>query len=97
MMIGNKAGTANVTRRFAVGAALALLAGCTVIPKPVAPPAPPPVEAQPDANVLPTDADRAHVQSLMVGVTEPGRMAGWVAPPATGIQGQPVDFNDVKI
>lgn len=65
MMIGNKAGTANVTRRFAVGAALALLAGCTVIPKPVAPPAPPPVEAQPDANVLPTDADRHRVALLV--------------------------------
>ncbi len=46
---------------------------------------------------LPTDADRAHVRSLMVGVTEPGRMAGWVAPPASGIQGQPVDFDYVKI
>lgn len=66
MIMGNKAGTASVTRRFAVGAALALLAGCTVIPKPVAPPPPPPpVEVQPDANVLPTDADRHRVALLV--------------------------------
>lgn len=65
MMMSNKAGTASAVRRFAVGAALALLAGCTVIPKPVAPPPPPPVEAQPDANVLPTDADRHRVALLV--------------------------------
>jgi ABC-type branched-subunit amino acid transport system substrate-binding protein len=66
MMMGNKAGAASMTRRFTVGAALALLAGCTVIPKPVAPPPPPPpVEVQPDANVLPTDADRHRVALLV--------------------------------
>jgi benzoyl-CoA 2,3-epoxidase subunit B len=46
---------------------------------------------------LPTEADRAHVTSLQVGVTEPGRMAGWVAPPATGIHQQPVDFEYVRL
>jgi len=46
---------------------------------------------------LPTAADRAHVESLMVGVTEPGRMAGWVAPPATGIHAKPVDYDYVRI
>jgi benzoyl-CoA 2,3-epoxidase subunit B len=46
---------------------------------------------------LPTDAERAHVVSLMHGVTEPGRMAGWVAPPATGINQRPVDFDYVKV
>ena len=46
---------------------------------------------------LPTEADREHVLSLMVGVHEPGRMAGWVAPPATGIHQQPVDYEYVKI
>ena len=45
---------------------------------------------------LPTDDDRAHVESLMVGVTEPGRMAGWVAPPATGIHAKPVDYEYVR-
>jgi len=52
------------------------------------------------ANVdswLPTDADRAHVKSLMVKVTEPGKMAGWLAPPARGIHQRPVDFEYVKI
>ena len=46
---------------------------------------------------LPSDADRAHVQSLMVGVTEPGKMAGWVAPPARGIHQQPVEFEYVRL
>ena len=46
---------------------------------------------------LPTDSDREFVESLMVGVTEPGKMAGWVAPPATGIHARPVDFEYVKI
>jgi benzoyl-CoA 2,3-dioxygenase component B len=46
---------------------------------------------------LPTDGDREFVESLMVGVSEPGRMAGWVAPPATGVHARPVDFEYVKI
>ncbi len=52
------------------------------------------------ANVsdwLPTDADKAHVKSLQHGVTEPGKMAGWVAPPSTGIHQKPVDFEYVKL
>ncbi len=53
-----------------------------------------------NANVdawLPSDADRAHVKSLMTGVTEPGKMAGWVAPPATGIHQQPVEYEYVRL
>jgi len=46
---------------------------------------------------LPTAADREHVISLQVGVTEPGTMAGWVAPPSTGIHQQPVDFEYVRL
>jgi benzoyl-CoA 2,3-dioxygenase component B len=46
---------------------------------------------------LPTDDDRVHVESLMQGVTEPGRMAGWLAPPANGIHAKPVDFEYVKV
>jgi benzoyl-CoA 2,3-dioxygenase component B len=45
---------------------------------------------------LPTSDDRAHVESLMVGVTEPGKMAGWLAPPATGIHAKPVDYEYVR-
>ncbi len=52
------------------------------------------------ANVdswLPTGEDRAYVRSLMGGaVTEPGRMANWIAPPARGINGQPPDFDYVR-
>ncbi len=51
------------------------------------------------ANVdswLPTDEDRAHVKSLMVGITEPGKMAGWVATPTQGIHQQPVDYEYVR-
>ncbi len=45
---------------------------------------------------LPTDDDRAHVASLMQGVTDPGKMAAWVAPPATGIHQKPVDYDYVR-
>ena len=30
-------------------------------------------------------------------VREPGRMAGWIAPPATGIHAKPVDYEYVKL
>ena len=83
MMIGRmwQAGAKAETslRRFAATGALALLAGCTVIPKPVAAPPPPPkpVEVTPDANVLPTDADRHRVALLvpMSGANAPVGMA----------------------
>jgi benzoyl-CoA 2,3-epoxidase subunit B len=46
---------------------------------------------------LPTPDDRAYVESLMVGVSEPGKMAGWVAAPSTGIHAKPVDYDYVKV
>ena len=46
---------------------------------------------------LPTPEDRAYVHSLMHAVTEPGKMAGWIAPPARGIDGKPVDYEYVKL
>ena len=46
---------------------------------------------------LPTDDDRAHVESLMKGVAEPGKMAGWIAAPSTGIHQQPVDYDYVRL
>ncbi|MEZ5378585.1 MAG: benzoyl-CoA 2,3-epoxidase subunit BoxB [Acidimicrobiales bacterium] len=46
---------------------------------------------------LPSDDDRAHVQSLMVGVTEPGKMAGWIAPPTSGINQKPIDYDYVQV
>jgi benzoyl-CoA 2,3-dioxygenase component B len=45
---------------------------------------------------LPTDDDRAHVESLMVGVREPGKMAGWIAAPSTGIHQKPTDYQYVR-
>ena len=45
---------------------------------------------------LPTDEDRAHVESLMVGVSEPGKMAGWMAAPSSGIHQKPVDYEYVR-
>ena len=46
---------------------------------------------------LPTDADRAYVHSVMRPVVEPGRIAGWIAPPASGIDDHPVDFEYVRL
>lgn len=48
------------------------------------------------ANWLPTAADYAYVQSLMVPVYEPGKMANWIAPPAKGINNKPLDFEYVR-
>ncbi|WP_428262784.1 benzoyl-CoA 2,3-epoxidase subunit BoxB [Haliangium sp.] len=45
---------------------------------------------------LPSDDDEAYVKSLMHGVTEPGKIASWVAPPAKGINGQPFAFEYVR-
>ena len=45
---------------------------------------------------LPTAEDRAFVQSLMGRVIEPGKFANWIAPPAIGINRQPVDFEYVR-
>ncbi|MCC8432657.1 benzoyl-CoA 2,3-epoxidase subunit BoxB [Reyranella aquatilis] len=46
---------------------------------------------------LPTDEDRAYVTSLMgAAVTQPGKYAHWIAPPARGINNQPVDFEYVR-
>jgi len=45
---------------------------------------------------LPNAADIAYVETLMQPVTEPGKIAGWVAPPARGVNGQPFEFEYVK-
>jgi benzoyl-CoA 2,3-dioxygenase component B len=46
---------------------------------------------------LPTPEDDAYVQSLMQPVTERGKFAGWIAPPARGVNGQPIDFEYVRL
>jgi benzoyl-CoA 2,3-dioxygenase component B len=45
---------------------------------------------------IPTAEDRAFVESLMVPITEVGKVAGWIAPPARGIQGKDPNFEYVK-
>jgi benzoyl-CoA 2,3-dioxygenase component B len=45
---------------------------------------------------LPTPEDRAYVQSLMGRVVEPGKFANWIAPPSSGVNGHPIDFEYVR-
>jgi len=46
---------------------------------------------------LPTKADGDFIQSLMKSVSEPGKFAGWIAPPKVGIDNKPGDFEYVKL
>ena len=46
---------------------------------------------------LPTEEDEAGVRSLMQPVRQPGRMAAWIAPPASGVHNQPLDFEYVHL
>ena len=46
---------------------------------------------------LPTDEDHGYVASLMGPVSEPGKIANWIAPPRAGIDGKaPLDFEYVR-
>ena len=45
---------------------------------------------------LPSNEDRQCVRSLMVPVTEPGKIAGWITPPKTGINRHPFAFEYVR-
>jgi benzoyl-CoA 2,3-dioxygenase component B len=49
-----------------------------------------------EASWIPTDADHAFLGSLMGRVTEPGKYAGWIAPPARGIDQKPEAFEYVR-
>ena len=46
---------------------------------------------------IPTEADKAFVHSLMHKVIEPGKMAGWLAPPERGVNNLAVDYEYVKL
>jgi benzoyl-CoA 2,3-dioxygenase component B len=46
---------------------------------------------------LPSAEDRSFVASLMQRVTEPGKMAGWIAPPEIGINNTPLDYEYVRL
>lgn len=51
---------------------------------------------QSHAHWLPTEPERAYIASLMQPVVEPGKFANWIAPPARGINGQPINFDYVR-
>jgi benzoyl-CoA 2,3-epoxidase subunit B len=68
------------------------------------------IEAAPDGELLsasewtarspqwlPTDVDKTHVQSLMQPVHERGKIAAWIAPPRSGINGKPFDYEYVHL
>ena len=62
----------------------------------------PAVDGRPPASSrrndwLPDDSDQAFVASLMRPVTEPGRMANWIAPPRRGVDGRPLDYDYVRL
>ena len=46
---------------------------------------------------LPSAEDDAYVATLMKPVREPGKFASWIAPPRTGIDNKPGDFEYVKL
>ena len=52
--------------------------------------------ARSSGDWLPTEDDHSFVASLMKRVIEPGKMAGWIAPPPRGINSKPLDFEYVK-
>ena len=45
---------------------------------------------------LPTTEDQTFIGSLMNRVTEPGKIAAWIAPPVRGIDGKPWDYEYVR-
>ncbi|HJY77407.1 MAG TPA: benzoyl-CoA 2,3-epoxidase subunit BoxB, partial [Burkholderiales bacterium] len=46
---------------------------------------------------IPSAEDQAFIRSLMHKVAEPGKMAGWIAPPERGINNLPVEYEYVKL
>ncbi len=46
---------------------------------------------------LVSDKDRAYIQQIQVQVTEPGKLANWVAPPHAGIKGKPLEYEYVRL
>lgn len=52
--------------------------------------------AEQSTRWLPSTADLEYVQSCMVPVYEPGKVANWIAPHAKGVGGKDVDFQYVQ-
>jgi benzoyl-CoA 2,3-dioxygenase component B len=48
------------------------------------------------SQCLPSEQDQAFVGSLMQPVIAPGKMASWIAPPARGIHGKPINYEYVR-
>src|SRR5262249_6847569 len=46
---------------------------------------------------LPSKDDGEVIKNLMGSVTEPGKVASWIAPPRVGIDNKPGDFEYVKL
>ena len=46
---------------------------------------------------IPSEADRAYITSLMKPCHEQGKIASWIAPPPKGINGNPFDFEYVRL
>jgi len=55
-----------------------------------------PIAREQIAAMLPSEADRSYVKSLMVRVTGIGEVANWIAPPDRGINGQNFEFEYVR-
>ncbi|MBI1776015.1 MAG: benzoyl-CoA 2,3-epoxidase subunit BoxB [Proteobacteria bacterium] len=49
------------------------------------------------AGWLPSDADRGFVKALMRQVREPGKIAGWIAPPERGVNNLAPDYEYVRL
>lgn len=48
-------------------------------------------------NWMPNKSDGDFIQSLMKPETEPGKFAGWIAPPKVGVDNKPGDFEYVQL
>ena len=44
-----------------------------------------------------SDEEKQFVKGLMQSVTEPGKVAAWIAPPNKGINNQPFEYEYVKL
>jgi len=54
------------------------------------------IRASTSSGMSANDLNRAFVASLMGRVTTPGQFANWIAPPARGVNMQPIDFEYVR-
>ena len=45
---------------------------------------------------VPSSDDKAFITHLQYPVTEPGKIANWIAPPAKGIKDKPFEFEYVR-